>query len=393
MQLQENSRYNRKTDSADSLGMTNKVNNIVYTLNCIYFYLTEGCNVACRHCWIAPKFQTGKTTYPTLDPDLFGSIIDQALPLGLSSVKLTGGEPLMHPEILNILKIVREKDLCLRVETNGILCTRELAREIAMCKNPSVSVSLDAASAEVHDWVRGVEGSFEAAKEGIKHLVSAGLKPQVIMSIINRNKDQVEAVVRLAESLGAGSVKFNIVMPTARGDAMHESGETTAIEELVALGLWVENTLSESTHLHLHYSHPPAFLPLGKIFGINGGGIRACGILGILGVIANGSYALCGIGETVPELVFGHAATRSLKEVWEEEPVLQELREGFTHRMKGVCGDCLMKEKCLGSCVAQNYYTEKDLWAPFWYCKEAREQGLFPESRLVDTAYETVTAI
>ena len=367
-------------------------NQTYYPLNCIYFYLTEGCNVACRHCWIAPKFETGKPAYPTLGLDLFRSIVAQAKPLGLTAVKLTGGEPLMHPDIYEIIKHIHKEDLRLTVETNGILCTADLAREIARGKKPFVSVSLDAASAEVHEWVRGVAGSFEAAKDGIKHLVAAGLKPQVIMSVMRRNKDQIEAVVRLAESLGAGSVKFNIVQPTARGEKMHADGETLGIEELVALGAWVENTLSASTNIRLVYSHPAAFKPLGKIFSDNGGGCGVCGILGILGVIASGSYALCGIGETVPALAFGHAAQKGLKEVWDNTGVLQELRDGFPHRLKGVCGDCVMKNRCLGSCVAQNYYSEKDLWAPFWYCKEAHAHGLFPASRLIEGWKEAVCA-
>jgi hypothetical protein len=41
-----------------------------------------------------------------------------------------------------------------------------------------------------------------------------------------------------------------------------------------------------------------------------------------------------------------------------------------------------MKGRCLGSCIAQNYYTSKSLWAPYWYCAQARERGLFPETRV-----------
>lgn len=67
-----------------------------YPLEQIYFYLTEGCNLACRHCWLSPKLQGESKTYPTLSIELFHSILEQAKPLGLKAVKLTGGEPLMH---------------------------------------------------------------------------------------------------------------------------------------------------------------------------------------------------------------------------------------------------------------------------------------------------------
>jgi len=147
------------------------------------------------------------------------------------------------------------------------------------------------------------------------------------------------------------------------------------------LGSWVENTLSASTELRLVYDHPAAFRPLGKMLGDNGDGCNRCGILGILGVLANGSYALCGIGENVAELVFGHAETDCLEDIWKKTNILNELREGLTERLQGVCGSCLMRNLCLGSCLAQNYYQSKNLWAPHWFCETAWENGLFPKTR------------
>ena len=365
-----------------------KVEKRKYSLNQIYFYLTEGCNLCCRHCWILPKYQNGNNSYPSLSLELFRSIIKQAKPLGLSGVKLTGGEPLLHPQIREIVEEIRTDDLRLVVETNGLLCTESLAQEMATCKNPFVSVSLDATDAQTHEWMRGVEGSFEAAKEGIRNLVKAGFNPQIIMTLTLRNKDQMQDMVHLAESLGAGSVKFNILQPIARGEQMHKARETLSIEELLELGQWVQNTLSVSTGLRLYYPLPLVFRPLSKMFGDNGDGCGVCGILRILGVLADGSYALCGIGETVPELVFGHAAIDRLEDIWNNAPVLQELREGLPNRLEGVCAKCLMKHICLGDCIAENYYRSKSLWTPFWFCEEAHRRGLFPETRLLPKKVE-----
>jgi MoaA/NifB/PqqE/SkfB family radical SAM enzyme len=71
---------------------TESKENRSFPLNTIYFYLTRGCNLRCRHCWITPKFQTEENQYPSQELDLFRSIRDQAEPLGLSSVKFTDGE-------------------------------------------------------------------------------------------------------------------------------------------------------------------------------------------------------------------------------------------------------------------------------------------------------------
>lgn len=348
-------------------------------LNQIYFYLTQGCNLKCRHCWIAPKYQTEETIWPSIDFELFKDVIRQGMDLGLSGVKLSGGEPLIHPNIEQILDHVQETGLNMTIETNGVRCTPRIAEKIAKNKNTFVSVSLDAPDAETHEWIRGVPGCFEGALEGLRNLVRAGLRPQIIMSVMQRNAAMMEALVRLAEKEKAESVKFNLVTPTARGEQMQKSGETLPIRELIGLGQWIENTLAPSSNLRIVYSHPVAFQPLGRIFSNPDG---RCGIYGIIGVLGNGKYALCGIGESVPELIFGDAETDRLADVWNHNPVLNNIRKGLPRNLTGICSDCLMKNMCLGSCVAMNYYRCKNLFASYWYCEKAHEAGLFPAQRI-----------
>jgi SynChlorMet cassette radical SAM/SPASM protein ScmF len=350
------------------------------TINLLYFYLTEGCNLACRHCWMGPRFDATGNHYPTLPVELFETAIREAKPLGLSGVKLTGGEPLLHPHFMRLLEIVRREELGLTIETNGLLCTPEITAEIAKSPDRFVTVSIDGADAETHEWVRGVRGSFQAARQAVNNLVAAGIRPQVIFTIMRSNAGQVDAIVHMAEELGAASVKFNVVQPTARGEKLHKDQETLNVTELIALGRHVERELAPKTNLRVFFDYPQAFRALNRI--ARGDECGVCGILGILGVIAGGHYALCGIGEQVPDLVFGEVGKDLLEEVWRENAILKALREGLPERLEGVCSRCLMKQLCLGSCVAQNYYSTGSLWAPFWLCKQAEEVGLFPASRL-----------
>jgi SynChlorMet cassette radical SAM/SPASM protein ScmF len=286
----------------------------------------------------------------------------------------------MHPQIKTFLEIAGREELDLNIETNGIVCTPELAAEIAELHHPFVSVSLDGGNAATHDWVRGIQGSFELAVRGICNLAEVGIRPQVVMSIMRCNADQLEALVRLAETLGASSVRFNIVQPTGRGEMIHEGTNGLEIAELIALGRLVEHELAARTDLALHFGHPLAFRSLSRIAS---GDRNVCGILGILGVIPSGHYALCGIAEHRSELVFGKAGHDPLERVWQQNPILNRLREALPGRLAGVCGNCLMKHQCLGSCIAQNYYRSGDLLAPFWFCQQADAQGMFPKSRLV----------
>lgn len=353
-----------------------------YPLKQIYFYLTESCNLRCRHCWISPKYQGTGYANDALPLSIFENILDEALPLGLQTIKLTGGEPLLHPDIEALLSAVHKRDLRLIMETNGVLCTPSIAKAISACQSPFVSVSLDGAEAETHEWVRGVKGCFEAALAGLRNLVTEGLAPQIIMSLMKRNRHQIEDIIRLAERLGAGSVRFNPVQPMERGSALHHSGEAMTVDEFIELGEWVSEELGAQTNIRLLYNQPMAFKPMSRMFGDKGTGCETCGIRGIIGVLADGSYALCGIGTSVPEMVFGEAGKDELKAVWENNETLNRIRSDLPERLEGICGQCIMKGVCLGRCIAQNFYTSRTLWAPFWYCEEAHAAGLFPTTRL-----------
>jgi SynChlorMet cassette radical SAM/SPASM protein ScmF len=354
-----------------------------YPLTTLYLYLTDKCNLFCRHCWIQPQSPEPQPTFSFLSLKDVTAVIEQALPLGLTGVKLTGGEPLLHPEIKEILELLRIKELDCSIETNGTLCTPEIAALIAAGNHSLVSVSLDGAEPETHEWIRRTPGCFQTALEGLKNLVGAGLRPQIIMTVMRRNQEQLEAVVRLGERMGVGSIKFNVLQPLARGLDVYEAGEALHIGELIKLGRWVESELSARTTLPLFFHQPAAFRPLSKVLSEDSGPCDCCGIQGILGVLANGVYALCGIGQSVPELVFGQVTAVPLRTVWKNSPKLLELRQGLPERLQGICGQCLMKHLCLGSCIAQSYARTKSFWGPFWFCEMAEKLGLFPESRLV----------
>ena len=349
-------------------------------LNHLYFYLTQGCNLRCRHCWLSPKYDPDGTQHPVLPVELFELATREAVSLGLSAVKLTGGEPLLHPEIERILEIVERGAWRLRMETNGVLCTGALARAIARCRCPHVAVSLDGADASTCDFLRGAPGAFAAAVEAIRTLARVGLAPQIIMTVMRENASQVEAVIRLGEQLGAGSVKFNLIQPTGRGERVREGAAGLDVAELIRLGRWVDMELAAKTKLALCFDYPLAFRPLSRISTEDGSG--TCGILGILGVLPTGHYALCGIGEQLGDMVFGEVAEGALVNVWNAHPVLERLRSGLPQNLEGVCRRCLHRRQCQGSCVAQNYYRTGSLWASYWMCEEAEAAGLFPGSRL-----------
>jgi SynChlorMet cassette radical SAM/SPASM protein ScmF len=342
--------------------------------------MTGGCNLACQHCWLSPSYQAQGGTGGHLDYDLFALAVAEGLPLGLSGVKLTGGEPLLHPDFVHFVDLVAEKRLDLTVETNGTLMTAGLARYL---KEKStlrhISVSLDGAIASTHDRFRGVKGSFEKALQGIHHLVEAGYHPQIIMSVHAGNMQEIEALVQLAEKSGAGSIKFNLIQPSGRGKAMTERGQILDIPQLVELGKWVEGNLQKRTGVRLRYSWPKAFQRISQLLSNR---TDSCGIFNVLGILSSGHLAMCGIGVLLPNLCYGLLGQDSVAKVWSSHPVLAELRRDLPEKLDGVCGKCLFKSVCLGYCAANNYLLTHSLTGANWFCRGTAQAGLFPMTRL-----------
>jgi SynChlorMet cassette radical SAM/SPASM protein ScmF len=301
--------------------------------------------------------------------------------LGLCQAKLTGGEPLLHPQFIEIVDFFHEQEMPLNMETNGTLVDRDTAVHLKKKSGVyHISVSIDSPRPEYHDWFRGVEGAFDKAVQGVKHLVAAGFQPQIIMCPHQGNLHEIDDMVQLAADLGAGSVKFNPVNGVGRGRFLKEKGDSLGFDEIMDLVRYINNDLQDRSPIKLISILPPALHPVGEMLR-RGSHCGACGVMNILGFLGSGEMALCGIGSTVPELCFGTLGKDDLADVWINHPKLKELREGLTGQYPGICGDCIHSSGCFMHCVAQNYVENGELISPDPMCMEADNLGLFPDSR------------
>ena len=354
----------------------------VPSLRMFYLYLTAGCNLHCRHCWITPTFVHGKPVPgECLDFNLLQEAVAQAKPMGLAGAKLTGGEPVLHPRFREIVDFLSAAGLDLSMETNGTLITRDLAVHLHdKTRLTRVAVSLDSPDAEQHDRFRGVKGAFAAAVEGIGHLVAAGYRPQIIMSVFRENVSRIEELIALARRLGAGMVKFNPVTPSGRGAEIHKQGQGLEFGELLALIHRIRGPIQDRSEIHLNIMVPPAMATVKELVRYGGEG-AGCHVRHILGLLGTGEMALCGIGRNLPELVFGRLGRDDLREVWMNHPVLRQMRKDLAGPFPGVCGDCLHAGRCLTHCLAQNYEFTGKLVNVSPMCAEAERRGLFPATR------------
>ncbi len=350
----------------------------VPSLTSLYIYAMGACNLACRHCWIVPKFQPyGNNGDHCIPLEFVRKAIAESRSLGLCSVKLTGGEPTLHPQFREIVEILDAAELDIVIETNGTLIDSTLANFLKMKRVCSISVSLDGAKPETHDALRLVPGSHALAIDGIRSLVEVGFRPQVICTLHRGNISEVAELVLLGESIGCGSVKFNVLQQVGRGNWFAEE-EGLEVAQIVELYHWVERELVPRSRVQIHFDIPFAFYPIRKLLGNNWG---RCRVHNILGLLSGGELSLCGIGATVPDLIYGHIRDDDLREIWCSSPGLIALRESLPLKLEGICGECLHRDLCIGMCVANNYNAIGRLTAPYFFCADAAAQGLFPKSR------------
>ncbi|MCP4691586.1 MAG: radical SAM protein, partial [Desulfobacterales bacterium] len=91
-------------------------------LTSFYLYLSTGCNLACRHCWITPNLVQGAPDPgDCLDPDLLRKAVAEARPLGLRRANLAGGGPTLHPRFVEIVDMLTREGLAMDLDTNGTL--------------------------------------------------------------------------------------------------------------------------------------------------------------------------------------------------------------------------------------------------------------------------------
>ena len=352
-----------------------------YALSSLYLYLTGGCNLYCAHCWLDPDFlpRAEKVTNGLTTEDV-RKAIQEAKPLGLSNIKLTGGEPFLNNEIFKILELITAEELSVTIETNGTLIDRETAAFLREKEIFDISVSIDSPRASFHDSFRGVKGALDQALTGVEHLVAQELNVQLIMSLVSENAGDIEPLMELAQKLGAVSVKINPVMPIGRGNTLNQKGRTLPVEDLIALSVWTEGELAEKYGINVWFTLPSAFKPMDTFLKNKN---AECSILNILGIVSTGNISMCGIGKDVKELVMGNIREDSLAEIWMNSPVLATLRDLVPKKMEGICGRCILKGVCLGSCRADAFVLSGSLATPFWICQEAYEKGLFPKQRII----------
>src|SRR5262249_41713109 len=119
----------------------------------VFFDVSNYCNLRCPHC-LSDSLPTGRSF---LSWHLLSRLLDECSDIGVFVIKFGGGEPFLHPRLLEALRYVRACDMASSVTTNGLICSSEIIQCVREC-DTAISVSIDG-DEETHDGIRG-KGTF-----------------------------------------------------------------------------------------------------------------------------------------------------------------------------------------------------------------------------------------
>ncbi len=177
----------------------------------VFWNLTWNCNLKCVHCYInaVPGGRPGE-----LSREEALSIAMQLVEARVPLVVLSGGEPLLRPDIWDVIEAL--EGVRVGLSSNGTLVTRKVAENLAAAGISYVGVSLDSADPRVHDKIRGVKGAFERALEGAINARDAGLDVGLRVTVMKGNMDDALGVLRIAEEHGFPRVAVYLVDSVGR---------------------------------------------------------------------------------------------------------------------------------------------------------------------------------
>ena len=348
--------------------------------------LTYRCNLACEHCYLdaggAPLVGTENfADRSELGTDECFRVIDEIAAFAPECLTiLTGGEPLLRRDILEIVRRASERGLWVVVGTNGVSITENLARRLADAGARGLSLSLDALDADRHDRFRNVRGAWRNTVEGAEILNRTGLSFIVQTTAGSHNLGELDAIADFAHDRLAAKVwNLYFLVPTGRGQFVSDITPAQYDEVLASLyriqrkydGRMLVNAKCAPHYIKtvLEKALPPGSsldiatdddwekMPgLSRIRTYSGGAGGCPAGTHYMGIRPNGDVTPC------PYLpVFaGTLRKSSLEDLWTSSSLFTDIRRRTS--LGGRCGECELNAQC-GGCRARAYGMTGDLMA------------------------------
>jgi len=315
---------------------------------CLTWELTYACNLACRHCLSS----SGRRDPDEMSTEECKALIDEFERLQIFYVNIGGGEPTTRPDFWELVDYATAHHVGVKFSTNGVKITPLVAARLAKSDYIDVQISLDGASAEVNDAVRG-PGSYDMALRAMKNLADAGFEGFKISVVMTRhNVGQLDEFQQLADRFRA-QLRITRLRPSGRGadawDDLHvtDAQQRELYDWLVAKG---ERVLTGDSFFHL------------AGYGESLPGLNLCGAGRVVCLIDPvGDVYACPFAIHDDFRAGNVRGPGGFAGVWRESALFADLRRPQTG---GTCSACSAFDSCRGGCMAAKFFTGLPLDGP-----------------------------
>lgn len=354
----------------------------------VFWNLTRACNLACDHCYISAH--PGADRSGELDTAAALALVDDLASAGVPLILLSGGEPLLRPDLLEIAARARDRGVATALSTNGTLLDVAVARRLIGAGVAYAGVSLDGATASTHDQIRGVAGAFDRAVTGIQACTDAGLRCGVRVTVTRANVDELEPLLDLAMELGVDRFCLYWLVPSGRGATHHADRQVAPAEvgavlnrlyasaDAIGAGRMEVLTVdapSDAVALldRMAAAEAPSLDEARRLLVLQGGACSAG--RRVANIDPAGNVYPCQFAQE-DEFCIGSVRTTPFEALWSdpENAVLAAFREK-EGRIGGACGTCADREICGGGCRIRAYRASGDIYGPDPFCTAGRGEG------------------
>ena len=197
----------------------------------ILWEITPKCNMNCKHCLFYQNTKKGITK--ELSTEEVYTIIDNvSKDKNISAIWLSGGEPLLRKDIVEVCKYISSKGIVPSLSTNGILLNKDLIDRLYVSGVNYIHLSLDGAKAHTHDSLRGVMGSYDKLMKVMDLLKDSPINVGASFMVTEESIDELEDVVKIAEDKSLSVLSFYLVAELGRGAKNFNEDKRSLIEKL-----------------------------------------------------------------------------------------------------------------------------------------------------------------
>ena len=317
--------------------------------------VTNACNMYCDHCYR----EAGCKAEEELSTAEAKTLLEQIARANFKIMIFSGGEPLMRPDIVELVAYAKKLGLRPVFGTNGTLITLEMAQKLKEAGAMGMGISLDSMDAAKHNEFRKFPNAWEGAVQGMRNCRAVGLPFQIHTTVMDWNSHEIEAITDFAVAEGAVAHHFFFLVPTGRAKTIE--AESLRAEEY-------EDTLTrimkkqQEVDIELKPTCAPQFLRIADQMGIKTRFRRGC--------LAGTAYCIISPrGKVQPcaylNMELGDVRKTPFDEIWKNSEVLNTLR---TLEYSGGCGTCKYKHACGGCRARAAYYNNGDYMAEEPWC-------------------------